>query len=289
MLSLHTPRLQSSAYFFSSCSLLCHICFKPKSEVIECILRHYDNKTFVACLESGDPQHGFDAEGVRCIQEVLEFCFLEVGVTNDLLTRRSRSHGSAPAEVVLETFPSLSASECENSPLLPPLTLSPVPSYLLSSENHWTVASTSRAIWLGALAKEGHWRPLNDEDSSLIGTISRQLSQSLRSYVSISKRPECKLQCHLYSTSPFSFQEEIPQIPSLPTELSSYQTGFESSSCSPGIIIAGFAQSAVSIVYSLLLLHPQVLPVLGSSQIQEEPSHYKPSCYRTDINIRSEI
>lgn len=254
--------------------------------MISCILRHYDNQTFVNCLESGDSQDDSELNGVRCIREVLEFCFLEVGVPNDLLlTRRSQSHGSR--EIVLETFPSLSPSECKiSSSSLLPLKFATVPSYLLSSQNNWTVSSTSRAIWLGVLAKEGHWRPSHHKDRSLIGTISHRLSHSLKSYLSISKRPECKLQCHLYSTSPFAFQEEIPQTVSPSTELSSYQTGYESSSCSPGIIIAGFAQSAVSIVYSLLLFHPQVLPGLGSSQIQEEPSHYKPSCYRTDINIR---
>lgn len=163
-----------------------------------------------------------------------------------------------------------------------------MPNYLISPNINWEVASTSRVVWLGALAKEGHWRPLNFDPvkKSLISTLSEKISLRLRSYFDISRRPECSLQCHLYSTTPFAFREEISLSPSPTKDLETYQTGIESSSCAPSVIIAGFAQSAVSIVYSLLLLHPQVLPLLGSGLFQEDHSLYKPSCYRTDIDPR---
>jgi hypothetical protein len=178
-----------------------------------------------------------------------------------------------------------------------------VSTYFNSPKRDWKITSTAKVLWLGALAKEGHWRPFHQDtpllqNSSLLHVISDEISRHLRDYFSLSKRQECTHQCHTYSTTPFSFHQEIFQTPPQPIsevspssssellELSSYHTGIEFSSCSPSLIIAGFAQSAVSIIYSLLLLHPQVLPPLGSSQIQEDQSLYKPSCYRTDLNIR---
>lgn len=210
-------------------------------------------------------------------------CFVSLQIKNDLIESTSL-YGSE--ETILETFPLIPSHEC-NVSLCANFIYDTVPTYLTSPITHWEVSRTAKVLWLGALAKEGHWRPLNydEKKQSLIGAISRTISVRLRSYPDVSRRPECSLQCHMYSTSPYSFREEI-SLELSPQELGSYQTGIETASCSPSIIIAGFAQSAVSIVYSLLLLHPQVLPLLGTALFQEDQYHYKPSCYRTDIYSR---
>lgn len=178
-----------------------------------------------------------------------------------------------------------------------------VSSYFLSSNIEWKISSTSHVLWLRELAKEGHWRNFystfsNQQNSSLLKSLTQIIQNQLKSTRPIFHRQECKLSCHLYSKTPFKFRNDaITPLPTLNLEIieeveeernshqyqiETYDTGIEESSCSPSVVIAGFAQSAVSIIYSLLLSHPQTLPLLGSGQNYLE--NQKTSCYRADVD-----
>ena len=178
-----------------------------------------------------------------------------------------------------------------------------VSTYFLSPNTHWKIASTTHVLWLRELTKDGHWRNLqnsfeNTKNYSLLESLNTMIQKQLRSYRDISRRQECRQKCHLYSKKPFSLRNDIMTLPPSPSpfnseiiedlshqnQIQSYDTGIEESSCSPNIVIAGFAQSAVSIIYSLLLSHPQTLPLLGSGQSYLE--NQKTSCYRTDVDSR---
>lgn len=222
---------------------------EPKSEVLMCAIKKYDDDNFVQCIESDDA-HG----GAECIAEVLKDCFAAHGVRNDL-SPRHKSDSKHPLDLSpLETFGGDAAKASK-------VLLSP----------HWKLSAHKRVLWLGSLAFTGSWSGPYPKDS-LLAEASESISlktlpivdqaHSAAQHVSLGVKgslgassPRSSPMCSHYSTS-LPFLTKSRQAP-----ITSYRTGIEQVSCAPAAILAGFPYSAQHLM-TLLASHPRILPPL---------------------------
>lgn len=172
------------------------------------------------------------------------------------------------------------------------------PQSLLSADHDWVLQSSVRAVWMGEMAWEGHWRSpsgdISDAQLSLFDAIERDVKRRLGQITSIRKHDmqtpaltgDCLVACHKYSVQPYSLSASLQGsaggsgVSSLKRQ--SYRTGIEEASCAPSVAFVGFMASAVSVIHALLVSHPQALPAMGagvSNPFSRSPKRF--SCYRT--------
>lgn len=206
-----------------------------KSPVIFCVLKKYDDPTFLQCIE-GDEKLG----GANCIQNAFKLCFQEEDIINDF---------DVGAETnVLETFGN-DANVAEKA---------------IFTNQNWTIASNKRAFWLGTLAFKSKWTKLPYPEKTLMAVAVSNLKMKRNSF---DTDPSCHLQCS-------KFADELDMTVSESMSKNVSLSGVNQASCAPTIVIAGFMKSASSFLFSALASHPQVIPPLVGSQYKETKCYH---------------
>lgn len=176
----------------------------------------------------------------------------------------------------------------------------------MAAETEWSIPPSVRALWMGELAWEGHWRATTGSASSystntgpsqklsLCETVSRHTRSRLKRIArSDGDRSTCSLSCHTYSLRPYSLAASLianteSDVAGSQTKKFSYRTGIEESSCAPNVAFVGFMQSAVPVINALLTSHPQALSALGAG-VASASSLHRASCYRTHLGNRFDM
>lgn len=141
----------------------------PKSEILLCVLKMYEDIEFVTCLEQ-DLIFG----GAKCISEAFNSCTSTHGGGNNI-------------RHVLETFGNdpIKASEVFHS-------------------KHWKLNRSTRILWLGDLAWQGKWAKFSDRNDTLLASVVSQIHLHKSEY---EDRSNCQKNCSHYSVSPTILRE----------------------------------------------------------------------------------
>ena len=125
----------------SNCYTSVFMRFEPKSHLVMCFLKNYDDPAFLECVEDDE-----ELGGAVCIKDAMDKCFESLGASNDL-------------EALTEAFDKTGSGASKG----------------LTTTTEWAVEPTVRLFWLGPKATSGFWPKVAFPPGSLIEAIVSQI------------------------------------------------------------------------------------------------------------------
>ena len=257
---------------------------KPRSEVLLCILKYYDDTDFIDCIETDTIYYG-----AVCIKNAFDKCFHTYKMTNDLVQTTTTTSSNMISENIEKTMDSTTR---DTGNLVEMFELNAFRSSNTLLSNDWDVKQAVRVLWLGSLSYTGSWKHYPYQNNSLIGTVVSRITLKNDYFSGTSSSHSCLLTslhkntCSHYSTnlttipvlSTITIQSDVPLLlrrgsRSLHKKTTTYRTGMEEAACAPSVFIAGFRNSASRFLFDALVRHPHILPALAGAH------HKDTHCY----------